>query len=261
MEPVAEMTNESKVGSRQPAIRNGLTRRSALSPQPSVMAVIPAWNEEGNIGRVVADIPRELCPVVIVADNASTDRTAEVARAAGAVVVSQPRRGYGYACAAGVAEAYRRGADVIVFLDGDYSDYPEEMPLLVAPLLRGEADLVIGSRLKGGRMERGALPGHAIFGDRLIALIMRLRFGLRITDLGPFHAIRADVLRRLRMREMTYGWTVEMIVKAARCKRRIMEVPVSYRKRLSGESKVSGNLRASIKAGWRIIAVTFRHAL
>jgi len=231
------------------------------SMKSKVVAVIPAWNEEGNIGRVVADIPRDLCSTVIVADNASTDSTAEVARAAGAVVVHQPRRGYGYACAAGVAEAYKYGAEVIVFLDGDYSDYPEEMPSIVQPILRGEADLVIGSRLSGGKMERGALPAHAIFGDQLIALIMRLRFGVRITDLGPFHAIRADVLRQLRMREMTYGWTVEMIVKAARRKCRIVEVPVSYRKRLSGESKVSGNLRASLKAGWRIITVTLRHAL
>jgi glycosyltransferase involved in cell wall biosynthesis len=248
------MTTDDKTDRRQPAIRN-------LPTQSLVIAVIPAWNEEGNIGRVVADIPRDLCPVVIVADNASTDRTAEVAREGGAVVVSQPRRGYGYACAAGVAEAYRQGADVIVFLDGDYSDYPEEMLRIVTPILRGEADLVIGSRLKGGHMEPGALPAHAIFGDRLIALIMRLRFGVRITDLGPFHAIRADLLRQLRMREMTYGWTVEMIVKAARRKCRIVEVPVSYRKRLSGESKVSGNMKASVKAGWRIITVTLRHAL
>lgn len=238
--------------------RRAVASRSFAS---SVVAVIPAWNEEGNIGRVVADIPHDLCRTVIVVDNASTDRTAEVARTAGAVVVHQPRRGYGYACAAGVAEAYRRGADVIVFLDGDYSDYPEEMPSIVLPILQGRSDLVVGSRLSVGKMERGALPAHAIFGDRLIALLMRIRFGVHITDLGPFHAIRADVLRQLKMREMTYGWTVEMIVKAARRRRRILEVPVSYRKRLSGESKVSGNLTASLKAGWRIIAVTLRHAL
>jgi len=226
-----------------------------------IVAVIPAWNEEGNIGRVVADIPSDVCPLVIVVDNGSTDGTGERARAAGAIAVHEGRRGYGYACAAGVAEAYRRGADVIVFLDGDYSDYPEEMPGIVAPIVRGEADLVIGSRLSGGKMEKGALPVHAVFGDRLIAFFMRLRFGVRITDLGPFHAIRADVLRQLNMREMTYGWTVEMIVKAARGKGRIVEVPVSYRKRLSGESKVSGNVRASLKAGMRIIAVTLRYAL
>jgi glycosyltransferase involved in cell wall biosynthesis len=238
-----------------------MTSKDAMTQNVRVVAVIPAWNEEGNIGRVVADIPRDLCPTVIVADNASTDRTAQVARAAGAVVVHQPRRGYGYACAAGVAEAYRLGAQVIVFLDGDYSDYPEEMTTVVSPILVGKADLVIGSRLSGGKMERGALPAHAVFGDRLIALLMRLRFGVRITDLGPFHAIRADLLRQLHMREMTYGWTVEMIVKAAKRRRPIVEVPVSYRKRLSGESKVSGNLRASMKAGWRIITVTLRHAL
>ncbi|MEO6457711.1 MAG: glycosyltransferase family 2 protein [Chloroflexia bacterium] len=237
------------------------TRPSVPITHCLVVAVIPAWNEEGNIGRVVADIPRDLCHVVVVVDNASTDRTAEVARESGAVVVRQPKRGYGYACAAGVSKAYKLGADIIVFLDGDYSDYPEEMPLVVGPILESKADLVIGSRLSGGTMEKGALPSHAIFGNRLIAAIMLLRFRVRITDLGPFHAIRADVLRQLRMREMTYGWTVEMIVKAARRKRRIVEVPVSYRKRLSGESKVSGNLKASLKAGWRIIAVTLRHAL
>ncbi|MEP6776623.1 MAG: glycosyltransferase family 2 protein, partial [Chloroflexota bacterium] len=207
----------------------------------NVVTVIPAWNEEGNIGRVVADIPGEVCGQIVVVDNASTDHTAEAAENAGAIVVHQPRRGYGYACAAGVEKAYALGADVIVFLDGDYSDYPDEMPLLLGPILRGEADLVIGSRNLGG-MERGALPGHAVFGNRLISLIMRARFGVKISDLGPFHAIRARTLRSLALSEMTYGWTVEMIVKAARRKYRITEVPVRYRKRLSGQSKVSGNL-------------------
>ncbi len=223
-----------------------------------VVAVIPAWNEEGNIGRVVADIPRQACKHVVVVDNASTDRTAQVAESVGAVVVHQPRRGYGYACAAGVQKAYELGADIIVFLDGDYSDYPDEMPRVLAPILRGEADLVIGSRNRGG-IERGALPAHAVFGNRLISLIMRLRFRVPISDLGPFHAIRASTLRSLGMSEMTYGWTVEMIVKAAREGSCIVEVPVRYRKRLSGQSKVSGNMAASVKAGWRILGVTLRH--
>ncbi len=224
----------------------------------SVVAVIPAWNEEGNIGRVIADIPREICQYVVVVDNASTDSTAAVARHAGAIVVRQPKRGYGHACAAGVHKAYELSAKVVVFLDGDYSDYPDEMSLVVGPILCGESEMVIGTRNLGG-MERGALPAHAIFGNRLISLIMRVRFGLRISDLGPFHAIRADTLRSLHMSEMTYGWTVEMIVKAAKRGYRIVEVPVRYRKRLSGESKVSGNLAASIKAGWRILGVTMRH--
>ncbi len=225
-----------------------------------MVAVIPAWNEEGNIGRVVSDIPREVCPHVVVVDNASTDRTAAAAEVAGAIVVRQPKRGYGYACAAGVDKAYELGADIIAFLDGDYSDYPDEMPIVVSPILRGAADLVIGSRNLGG-MEKGALPAHAIFGNRLISLMMRLRFGVRISDLGPFHAIRADTLRRLGMREMTYGWTVEMIAKAARQRYRIAEVPVRYRKRLSGQSKVSGDLGASMKAAWRILSVTLRHVV
>lgn len=225
-----------------------------------VVAVIPAWNEQGNVGSVVADIPRDICSHVVVADNASTDRTAEAALAAGAIVVHQPRKGYGYACAKGVEKAYELCADVIVFLDGDYSDYPEETSLIVGPILRGEAELVIGSRNMGG-MEKGALPAHAVLGNRLISLIMRLRFGVRISDLGPFHAIRTDVLRQLDMSEMTYGWTVEMIVKSARRGCRIVEAPVRYRKRLSGQSKVSGNLGASIKAGWRILSVTLRHII
>ncbi len=224
--------------------------------EPVIVAVIPALNEEGNIAHVVAAIPPALCSTIIVVDNGSTDQTQAVAEGAGAIVIGEPRRGYGYACAAGVAEAERRGATVIVFLDGDYSDYPEEMPRLVNPIVAGEADLVLGSRLSSGRMEKGALPAHAVFGDRLIALIMRLRFGVRITDLGPFHAIRADVLRRLALGEMTYGWTIEMIVKAARLRYRIVEVPVSYRRRRSGTSKVSGNLIASVKAAGRIIRVS-----
>ena len=226
----------------------------------TVVAVIPAWNEEGNIGRVVAGIPRVVCPYVVVVDNASSDHTVEVAEGAGALVVEQPRRGYGYACAAGVAKAYELGAGVVVFLDGDFSDYPEEMPAVVGPILRGEADLVIGSRNLGG-MERGALPGHAVMGNRLITLIMRLRFGVKISDLGPFHAIRTGTLQSLGMSEMTYGWTVEMVVKAARKGCRISEVPVRYHKRLSGQSKVSGNAAASVKAGWRILSVTLRHLI
>jgi len=208
---------------------------------PVVVAVIPAWNEAGNIGQVVVAIPRDLCTTIIVVDNASTDATAVVAAAAGARVVHQPQRGYGYACAAGVQAAQAQGAEVIVFLDGDYSDYPEEMPAVVGPILDGVADLVLGSRLRAGPLPPGALPGHAVFGNRLIAAILRARFGVQITDLGPFHAIRATTLQQLALREMTYGWTVEMIIKAARRRARIMEVPVRYRRRLSGESKVSGN--------------------
>jgi glycosyltransferase involved in cell wall biosynthesis len=234
---------------------------SAFPPPHSVVAVIPAWNEEGNIGRVVAEIPRDLCAYVVVVDNASTDRTPQVAQQAGAMVVSELRRGYGYACAAGVRKAYDLGAGVIVFLDGDYSDYPDEMPAVVGPILRGEADMVVGSRLRGGTMQKGALPSHSVLGNRLISAIMRLRFGVHLTDLGPFHAIRTDGLRALRMGEMTYGWTVEMIIKAARRRYRIAEVPVRYRKRLSGESKVSGNPVASVRAAARILAVTLRHAL
>lgn len=238
-----------------------MSEQSLAIISPCVIAVIPAWNEEGNIGRVIADVPHDLCSHVIVADNASTDGTALAARSAGAIVVEQPKRGYGYACAAGARKALQMGADIIVFLDGDYSDYPEDMRLLVEPILDGKADMVLGSRLSGGKEARRAVPAHAAFGNRLITVIMRLRFRLRITDLGPFRAIRADTLHKLNMSEMTYGWPMEMIIKSVRRKLRIREVPVRYRKRLSGQSKVSGNIGASVKAGWCILSVTFRHAL
>jgi glycosyltransferase involved in cell wall biosynthesis len=226
---------------------------------PTVVAVIPAWNEEGNIGQVIAAIPREVCDIVVVVDNASTDRTAAIAAAAGAHVVAQSRRGYGHACVAGIRAALAHGAEVIVFLDGDYSDYPEEMPALVRPILADEADLVLGSRLSGNALPRGAMPPHAVFGNRLVAAMLRARFGLHITDAGPFHAIRATTLQQLELRELTYGWTVEMIAETARRGYRILEVPVSHRRRSSGESKVSGNLWASLNAAWRIVLVTARH--
>ncbi|MGH2411916.1 MAG: glycosyltransferase family 2 protein [Chloroflexota bacterium] len=224
---------------------------------PSVAAVIPARNEEQAIGKVVAALPRDLIDRVIVVDNGSTDGTARIAREAGALVVSVTRPGYGRACAAGAAAA--GGADVILFLDGDYSDFPEEARIILDPILRGEADLVLGSRLRG-RRQKGALPPHQLFGNWLISGLMRLLYGTRVTDLGPFRAIRAELLAGLEMREMTYGWPVEMMVKAARSGARITEVPVSYRKRI-GKSKISGTIRGSVLAAYAIIGVTLRYAL
>jgi glycosyltransferase involved in cell wall biosynthesis len=223
-----------------------------------VAAVIPARNEEQAIGKVVAALPQDLIKRIIVVDNGSTDDTARIAREAGAQVVSVTRPGYGRACAAGVAAA-ASVADVILFLDGDYSDFPEEARAILDPILRGDADLVLGSRLRG-RRQKGALPPHQLFGNWLISGMMRLLYGTRVTDLGPFRAIRADLLAGLGMREMTYGWPVEMMVKAARSGARITEVPVSYRKRI-GKSKISGTVRGSVLAAYAIIGVTLRYAL
>jgi glycosyltransferase involved in cell wall biosynthesis len=193
---------------------------------------------------------------VIVVDNGSSDATAEEADKAGAQVVSQPRRGYGYACAAGAAAS---SADVLVFLDGDYSSLPGELPLVLRPLLEGRADLCLGSRELGG-IAPGAMPAHQRLGNRLASRLMNRLYGLTLTDLGPYRAIRRSLLESLEMREMTYGWPTEMTVKAARGGARIVEVPVSYHSRRAGRSKVSGTLRGTLLAAWFILGVTLRYA-
>jgi glycosyltransferase involved in cell wall biosynthesis len=194
---------------------------------------------------------------VIVVDNGSTDATAEEARAAGAQVVHEARRGYGYACAAGVAAAH--DADVLAFMDGDYSFLPSELPALLAPILADEADLVLGSRWLG-HIASGAMPLQQRFGNWLVARLMNLLYGLAITDLGPYRTIRRPLLMALDMREMTFGWPTEMIVKAVKRHARLVEVPVSYYNRQAGRSKVSGTLRGTLKAAWHILRVTLRYA-
>ncbi len=221
-----------------------------------IAAVIPALNEEESIGQVVAAVPRDLVVEVIVVDNGSTDRTAAVASIAGARVVTEPQRGYGAACKAGLDAAFQ--ADILVFLDGDASDQPGELTILVDPVTRGEADLVIGSRLLG-RREAGAMPPHAVFGNWLTSLLVRLLYGVCVTDIGSFRAIRRADLVALDMRERTYGWPIEMIVQAAKRGYRIHEVPVTHRKRI-GKSKVAGTLMGSLKAGYFILFTTFRYA-
>lgn len=220
-----------------------------------VALLIPAFNEEASIGKVLATLPNGLFSQVVVVDNGSTDRTADVARAGGATVVREPRRGYGRACLAGMA-ALDSQAEIVVFMDADSSDVPEEAAGLVEPIVAGRADLVIGSRVLGCA-EPGALAPHQRFGNRLATALLAWLYGFRYTDLGPFRAIRADCLRELGMSDCDFGWTVEMQVRALRRSLRVMELPVSYRRRI-GTSKISGNLRASLAAGWKIISTILR---
>jgi glycosyltransferase involved in cell wall biosynthesis len=206
-------------------------------------------NEEQSIGRVVKDIPGDV-QWVLVADNGSTDGTARAAREQGARIVAEPRRGYGYACLAGIANL-PAGAEIVVFMDGDYSDYPADLSDLVLAMVEHQADLVIGSRVLGER-EKGSLTPQQRFGNWLSTRLIRLLYGFSYTDLGPFRAIRADALRQLNMQDRTYGWTVEMQVKALQYQMKVVEVPVRYRKRI-GKSKVSGTISGSVKAGAKIL--------
>jgi len=215
-----------------------------------ISVVIPTHNEAAAIGRVLSDLPVGLVTEVIVVDSNSTDGTSDIARNMGVRVVSEPRRGYGRACLTGLANT--RHPDLVVFLDGDYSDRPSELPILLAPLIEGRADITIGSRLSGKR-NPDALPWHQAFGNHLSAGLIRVLYGVKITDLGPFRAARAEVLSALSLREPTYGWAVEMILKGALAGYRIVEVPVSYYPRI-GKSKISGTVKGTIGAGWFILS-------
>jgi len=225
----------------------------------NIAVVIPAYNEEKSIGLVVGAIPQPPVNEVIVADNNSTDHTAKAAKAAGARVVFEAEPGYGAACLTGIAEARRLGAELIVFLDGDFSDYPEEIPVLIAPILDGRFDMVIGSRILGER-EPGSLTPQQRLGGWLACLLMRLFFRATYTDLGPFRAISMQALEQLNMCDRNYGWTVEMQVKAVRAGLRVTEISVRYRRRI-GKSKVSGTVKGVILAGWKIITTIMRYAL
>ena len=220
-----------------------------------VSVIIPTHNEAQAIGRVLADLPSNLVTEVIVVDSNSTDGTPDLARKMGAQIIQEPRRGYGQACLTGLANTHN--PDVVVFLDGDYSDRPSELPILLAPIVEGRADITLGSRLSG-KGNRGALPWHQSFGNRLAAGLIQLLYGVKVSDLGPFRAGRADALHALALEEATYGWAVEMILKGAIAGFRIVEVPVSYYPRI-GRSKIGGTVKGTLGAAWFILSLIVRY--
>jgi glycosyltransferase involved in cell wall biosynthesis len=220
-----------------------------------VSVIIPTHNEAQAIARVLADLPSDLITEVIVVDSNSNDGTPEIAARMGARVLPESRRGYGRACLTGLAAA--NSPDIVVFLDGDYSDRPSELPFLLAPIIQGDADITLGSRLGEQRIP-AALPWHQAFGNRLAACLIRHLYGLNITDLGPFRAGRADVLRALALEEPTYGWAVEMILKGALNGFRVVEVPVTYYPRI-GKSKIGGTLKGTVGAAWFILSLMVRY--
>lgn len=224
----------------------------------TTLVIIPAFNEARAIAQVIGDVPDEVDEVVVV-NNASTDETEDNARAAGATVLTEPRQGYGFACLRGIEYAKARQPDVVVFLDGDYSDHPDEMPRLLRPIRDGEADFVVGSRIRG-ESEPGAMLPQAQVGNRVACTLMRWIWGAEYTDLGPFRAIRLEDLLALDMKDQTYGWTIEMQIKAVEARLRVQEVPVSYRKRV-GVSKITGTISGTVKASAKILWTIARFAL
>ncbi len=220
-----------------------------------VSVIIPTHNEAQAIGRVLADLPSDLVTEVIVVDSNSTDGTPEIGATMGARVVHEPRRGYGRACLTGLAAA--KSADVVVFLDGDYSDRPSELPILLAPITEGRADITLGSRLRD-RSSAAALPWHQVLGNRFAASLIRALYGVNISDLGPFRAGRADVVRALELEQATYGWAVEMILKGVLAGYRVVEVPVSYYPRI-GKSKIGGTFKGTVGAAWFILSLIVRY--
>lgn len=224
-----------------------------------VRVIIPALNEEKSIAKVINEIPTSIAKEIIVCDNGSTDNTSEEAKNAGATVLIETEKGYGASCLKGIdyINKLEDNTDIIVFLDGDYSDYPEEMNQVIAPILNSEAEMVIGSRTLG-QNEKGSLTPQQVFGNWLATKMLHLFYGVKFTDLGPFRAITLNALNRLNMTDHNYGWTVEMQIKAAKLKVRSVEVPVNYRNRI-GFSKVSGTVKGTIMAGYKIILTLFKY--
>jgi len=224
-----------------------------------VAIVIPALNEENALRHLLPEISPSIAQWVIVADNGSTDGTAVVAQSSGAIVASEPTRGYGRNCLAGFKKACSLGAGIVIFMDGDGSDDPADLPMMLAPLIEGRADLVIGSRVSN-RSERGAIPPQARFGNWLVSRMIRILYGVRLSDIGSFRVIRCSALEALHMNEMTFGWPVEMLVKAARGNYRIVELPIHYRQRSHGRSKVAGTIVGSAKAAYYMLRTTLRYS-
>lgn len=225
-----------------------------------IRVIIPAFNEENAVGKVIDEIPREIVKEIIVVDNNSTDKTFKVAEEKGVTALKEIQKGYGFACLKGMAHISAQHddeTDIIVFLDGDYSDYPEEMSNLVASIVNENCDLVIGSRALGEK-ESGAMTPQQIFGNWLATRLIKLFYGVKYTDLGPFRAVKYESLKKINMVDTTYGWTVEMQLKAAKLKMNVKEVPVNYRVRV-GKSKISGTLKGTLMAGYKIIWTIFKH--
>ncbi len=239
---------------------------NSASQQPALentYVIIPMLNEQESIALVLADLP-EVAQVIVV-DNGSTDDGPDIARQHGALVIHEPQRGYGQACLTGIAEVDKQLDDdpeqkltaIVAFIDGDYSDHPDEIVNLIAPIASGEFDFVVGSRSRGQR-ESGAMHFQAIFGNWLACTLMRIFWGAKYTDLGPFRTIRYETLKDLEMKDQNYGWTIEMQIKAVKKKCRIKEIPVSYRQRI-GVSKISGTISGTIKAGYKILFTIFKY--
>ena len=227
----------------------------------NILVIIPVFNEADSIGKVLGDIPKDLVSEIVVVNNNSTDETEKIATDFGATVLREEKKGYGYACLKGIEYARSKSPEnrpgIIVFLDGDYSDYPREMMQLIKPITEDDYDLVIGSRTTGNR-EKGSMLPQAVFGNIIATKLIKLFYGYTFTDLGPFRAIKFDKLLEIEMRDNTYGWTVEMQVKAARKKLKCTEVPVSYRKRI-GVSKITGTIEGTLKASYKILWTIFKY--
>ena len=228
-----------------------------MNYQPTIAVIIPAFNEEQSIGKVINAIPTKIVQRIIVVNNCSTDNTVKVAENAGAIVLTENRKGYGWACLAGIDFLRNDPPEIVVFLDGDFSDFPEEIPAVIEPILNAEMDMVIGSRVLGKR-EKGSLMPQQMAGNWLATRLIKLFYGASFTDLGPFRALKFDKLLALEMADKTYGWTIEMQLKAAKKNYRFCEVPVSYKKRI-GVSKVSGTVKGTLLAGIKIIFAVFKY--